>query len=112
VLRLLSDENFTGEIHRGLIHELPGLDIVRVQDVGLSQAIDPIILSWASVEQRIVLTHDARTMPKFVYERVRAGEPMLGVFLVSDSMPTGQAIDELCIAVQCLTPDECKDIVT
>jgi hypothetical protein len=36
---------------------------------------------------------------------------MPGVFLVSGDMPIGQAIDELLIAAQCLSPDECKDIV-
>lgn len=36
---------------------------------------------------------------------------MPGVFLVSDAMATGQAIDELLIAIHCLSRDECKDIV-
>jgi hypothetical protein len=33
------------------------------------------------------------------------------VFLVSDLMPTGQAIDEILLAVDCLTPEECRDFV-
>jgi len=36
---------------------------------------------------------------------------MPGVFLVSDNMPISQAIDELLIAAQCLSPEECKDTV-
>jgi predicted nuclease of predicted toxin-antitoxin system len=112
VLRLLSDANFNGDILRGLRRRLPNLDVVRVQDIGLSRAEDPDVLSSASVEQRVVLTHDVQTMPNFAYDRVRAGEPMPGVFLVSDSMPIGEAINELCLAIECLTPDECKDLVT
>jgi hypothetical protein len=42
--KLVSDENFDGDILRGLIRRLPALDVVRVQDVGLSNTADPIIL--------------------------------------------------------------------
>jgi len=34
VFRLLADENFNGDIVRGLLLRQPDLDIVRVQDVG------------------------------------------------------------------------------
>jgi hypothetical protein len=50
-------------------------------------------------------------MPGFAYQRVIAGQAMPGVFLVSDQMPIGQAIDEILLAFECLTPDECKDFV-
>ena len=36
---------------------------------------------------------------------------MPGVFLVSKVLPIGQAIAEILLAVQCLSPEECKDIV-
>jgi hypothetical protein len=36
---------------------------------------------------------------------------MAGVFLVSDAMAIGQAIEEPLIAVHCLTADDCKDLV-
>jgi hypothetical protein len=64
-----------------------------------------------SRDDRILITHDRNTLPNFAYERVRAGEPMPGVFVVSDLMPVGQAIDEILLAVECMTPDECKNLV-
>jgi hypothetical protein len=36
---------------------------------------------------------------------------MPGVFLVSDSQPIGQAVEELSLAIQCLSAEECKDLV-
>jgi hypothetical protein len=33
------------------------------------------------------------------------------VFLVDDLMPVGQAIDEILLAVECLSAEECKDAV-
>jgi len=111
VLKLVSDETFNGDILRGLYRRRPELDVVRVQDVGLNATSDPDILEWVAVEGRILLTHGRDTMPYFAYQRVRAGQAMPGVFLVSDLMPTGQAIDEILLAADCLTPEECKDFV-
>jgi hypothetical protein len=37
------------------------------------KAPDDQLLVWLADEGRILLTHDVRTMPRFVYERVRAG---------------------------------------
>jgi hypothetical protein len=59
----------------------------------------------------VLLIHDRKTTPPFAYARVAAGLPMPGVFLVSNDMPIGQAIDELLIAVHCLSADECKNLV-
>jgi predicted nuclease of predicted toxin-antitoxin system len=111
VLKLLSDENFNGDIMRGLFRQRHELDVVRVQDVGLSATPDTDILAWAATEDRILLTHDRDTIPFFAYERVRAGRPMPGVFLVGDLMPLGQAVEELLLAVDCLTPEECSNFV-
>lgn len=111
MLRLVSDENFHGDVLRGLYRRRPDLDVVRVQDVELSTTSDPDILAWAAAEGRVVLTHDRDTMPGFAYARVRAGQPMPGVFVVRDLMPIGQAIDEILLAVEGLAPEECKDLV-
>jgi hypothetical protein len=37
---------------------------------------------------------------------------MPGVFLVPDSIPIGQAIDDLELAVKAQTSDDCKNLVT
>ncbi len=111
MLKLVSDENFDGDILRGLFRRRPDLDITRVQDVGLSATPDPDVLAWAAAEGRILLTHDRATMPSFAYQRVQTGQPMPGIFVVSDQMPLGQAIDEILLAADCLSPEECKDLV-
>jgi hypothetical protein len=48
MLRLAADENFNNAILRGLLRRKPQLAIVRIQDVGLSGAADPLVLSWAA----------------------------------------------------------------
>ena len=76
MLRLAADENFNNDIIRGLLRRKPELDIVRIQDVGLSGAEDPTVLEWAAREGRVLLTHDVTTMTRYTYERVRARQPM------------------------------------
>jgi hypothetical protein len=111
VIKLASDENFDGDIMRGLRRRQPDLDIVRVQDTDLIGSPDRVILARLAAENRILLTHDRETVPNFAYDRVRAGEPMPGVFLVSDRMPKGEAIEQLLLALECVSADDCKDQV-
>lgn len=80
MLRLAADENFNGDIVRGLLRRNPKLDIVRVQDVGLSGADDPSVLQWAADQGRILVTHDISTLAKHAFDRITAGQPMPGVF--------------------------------
>ena len=87
MLRLLADENLNNRIVRALRLREPSLDLVRVQDVGLRGADDPVVLDWAASEGRIVLTHDASTMTRYAYERVEAGNPMPGVIEVAATAP-------------------------
>ena len=59
------------------------------------------VVSWAargdeaSIPSESRTVPDTDTMPNFVYVRVCAGEPMPGVFLVSNRMPKDQAVEEL-----------------
>jgi len=82
VLRIAVDENFHGDIVRGLLRRQPEIDLVRVQDAGLSGADGPNVLAWAAREGRMLFTHDVTTMTHFAYERVSTGLPMPGVFEV------------------------------
>jgi predicted nuclease of predicted toxin-antitoxin system len=111
MLRLLSDENFNGDIVRGLFLRQPDLDLLRVQDVGLRKVDDPAILDWAASNGRILLTHDRATMPDFAYERLSQGQQMSGLFVINDRMTVRQAIDELLLLIGCSEQDEWKGIV-
>jgi hypothetical protein len=101
MLRLLADEDFNGNILRGLLLRAPSIDVVRVQDIGLAEADDPRVLSWAAENDRIVLTHDRATMPAHAYERVVAGERMAGVFALHSRFPVRFAIEEILLLNEC-----------
>ena len=111
MLRLLSDENFNGAITQGLRLRRPGLELVRVQDVGLEGADDPDVLSWAAEDGRILLTHDRATMPDFAHERSKSGRPKSCVFVVNDRLPTRFAIEESLLIESCSEQAEWHGLV-
>lgn len=100
MLLLAADENFDNDIVRGLLRRRPDIDIVRVQDVGLSGASDPIILEWAAEQQRLLLTHDVATITHYAYQRVEAGQSMPGVIEVSKSTAIGTVIDDILLLAE------------
>ncbi|HEX9384819.1 MAG TPA: DUF5615 family PIN-like protein [Anaerolineales bacterium] len=95
MLSLVADENFSNAIVRGLLRIQPDLDIVRVQDVGLSSTDDTVILEWAAGQDRVVITHDVSTMTKYAYERVGAGKYMPGLIEVNRTVSLSTAINEI-----------------
>jgi predicted nuclease of predicted toxin-antitoxin system len=68
---------------------------VRIQDAGLSGALDPEVLEWAAQESRALLTHDFDTLIGHAWARVHAGLPMAGVVAVRQGIATGRAIEDL-----------------
>ena len=111
MLRFLADENFNNAILRGLYLRLSDIDIVRVQDVGLSGATDPEVLEWAAQEGRILLTFDVATIPAFASERIAAGLPMPGVCEVTRSVSIGRVIENLLLIAECSEADEWENQV-
>ena len=95
-----ADENFNNDIIRGLLRRNPSIDIVRLQEAGLSGSSDPEVLEWAASEGRVLLTHDVATMPIHAYNRVRSSSPMAGVVEVAPSLPVGQVIQDLTLIAE------------
>ena len=106
MIDFITDENFNGDIISGLLQKQPDIKLVRVQDLGLRQAIDPVVLEHSARLGRVLLTHDRKTMPNFAYDRVRRGEKMPGVLVVSNSLSAGRAIEEILLYAICATPEE------
>lgn len=86
---------------RGALLRSPDLNLVQVQDAGLSGADEPTVLEWAAREGRVLLTHDMATMTRHTYDRVRAGLPMPGAFEVSHKVAIGAAIEEILLLAHC-----------
>jgi hypothetical protein len=87
MLRLLADENFNNVIVRGLQSMLPETDVTTVQWLGMDGALDPAVLEWAAANEWVLLTHDWRTMPGHVRDRLVANKLVWGVLVVPTLFP-------------------------
>ena len=100
MLTFLADQNFNGDIVRGLRRRRPEIDILRMQEIGLRGVDDPALLEQAAQMGRVLLTHDVTTITHFAYDRVREGMPVPGVVEVRWSLAIGQAIEEVLLVAE------------
>jgi predicted nuclease of predicted toxin-antitoxin system len=106
MIALAVDENFNNRIVRGMLRRNQHLDMVRVQDVGLSGAPDQEVLAWAASEHRTLVTHDVATMTERVRRRIDAGLLIAGVIVCSRQVPIAVAIEDLLLIAECSTEGE------
>lgn len=111
MIGFLADENFNRRIVRGLWRRNPRIDIALAQEVGLGGVNDETVLTWAAEHQRVVLSHDRRTMVRDAWQRVRSGKPMGGVLLIDRRVPVNDAIEELLVISECSWPEEWEGVV-
>src|SRR5271169_89762 len=100
MLPLAADENFNNDIVRGVLRRNPRVNLVRVQDAGLSGADDEAVLEWAAREGRVLLTHDVSTLTLYPYDRVNAGARMPGVFEVTRGVPVAKVIEDILLLAE------------
>jgi len=67
--------------------------------------LDPEVLALAADEGRILVSHDSQTMPKHFrqFTEVRHSP---GLFLVSQDLPVGRAVESLLLICEASEPDE------
>ena len=83
--RFLADENFNNDLLRALLRRAPDLDVVRAQDTIVAEADDPTLLA---------------------YDRVRAGQPLPGVVVVSGAAALGTLLEDLILLIAATRSDE------
>ena len=103
--RFLADADLHPQIVSGLKRIEPAIDFETAQAAALRGVPDPEVLRMAAEKNRIVVSHDRRTMPGafYVFLRTRTSP---GLILISQGFPIGRAIDELQICYHNLEPEE------
>lgn len=82
------------------------MDFVTALELGVEAGQDAEHLVRALQDRRVILTHDASTFTDAANQRLKNGEEMFGLIVVPQTMPIGQAIDELEIIVLCSKENE------
>src|SRR5690606_3501139 len=110
--RLLADENLDLSIVVGLKRIMSGIDVVRVQELGLRGISDPGLLAWAAKEDRVLITHDVNTVTAALSQRIAAGLSSPGVIIVRKLAPIGQSIRDLHVMLETSMPEDLRDQVS
>jgi len=74
-------------------------------------ATDAAILEYAVEAGRVVLTHDVSTLIGTAFERVKTGQPMLGIIAVAQAVSIGAVVEDLALVIECAEPEECRNQV-
>ncbi len=70
---------------------------------------DPYILLWAEREDRILISHDLRTLPAFLADHLRAGHRSPGLFLIRHGASLREVVDFLVLVAHASEPWEWAD---
>ena len=111
MLRLLIDQDLDHVILRALLLRVQNLDVITAHQAGLSNVSDPNLIAWAAEEERIIITHDRRTMPYHAANRLARAEKVAGIIVVSRQLPVSQVINDLEIIVSCSDMIEWENVI-
>lgn len=111
MLRLATDADVHGDIIRGLRRRVPELDLMRVQDALAESTLDPDVLAWTAMENRVLVTNDRNTMIAGAYQRVGDGHPLPGLIATTNDQSIGSAIDDIRLIAECMSEEEIMDRV-
>ena|SRR5215472_3940301 len=109
MIRFMADADLNDAIPRGCRRREPALDFRSANDANLEGLIDPDVLTLASAEDRILVSHDFQTMPRHFGDFLKARGSSPGMILVPQHMPIGEAMEELLLIWGASYSEEWRD---
>jgi hypothetical protein len=94
-VRFLADADLNKAIVTGVLRREPSVDFLTAHAAGLHRKTDREVLALAAVQKRVLVSHDAGTMPAHSRAFRKEGRQSAGLFLVAQSVDVGAAIEEL-----------------
>lgn len=110
-MNILFDQNFNHRILHGLVERIPDLNFVTTQILNKEKEADAKLLKLALEQNRVIVTHDKKTFPKYAYAEIMKGESISGVLVVPKDLAIGEAIAELEIIILCSRENEYENRV-
>ena len=93
-IKFLADENLRRAIMLGLRRREPTANFVLAYEAGAAGKDDLAVLQIAAEQNRILVSHDLRTMPQH-FRHFIARQTSPGVILIPQKLPLSTAIEQL-----------------
>jgi uncharacterized protein DUF5615 len=108
-IRFQADNDLKFAIVKAVRLREPSIDFVSALESELGGVGDPEILERAATEERVLVSHDRRTMLKHFRNRLAAGRPSPGLLIVSQGAPIGLAVEAIVLLWAVADPTELRD---
>jgi hypothetical protein len=105
MVRFQADADLNQIIVAALVRKDPGVDFRSAAVSALKGLSDLEVLALAGAEKRILVTHDAKTMPSHFGEFIRSQESA-GVIVVPQHLAVAAVVDELLLIASATSPEE------
>ena len=109
-IRFQADADLYVEIVAGVLRREPGIDFQTADEARLRGLLDPEVLALAAQENRILVTHDRRTMPRHFADYL-LHHSSSGVFIIAQNMNVRVAIEELLLIWTASESEEWRNLI-
>jgi Domain of unknown function (DUF5615) len=110
-LRFQADADLKYTIVNAIRQREPSIDFASAVDSDLEGISDPEILERAAQEDRILVSHDRRTMLAHFRARMEAEKSSPGLFVVSQGAPLPQVVSAIILVWPASEPSDWRDQV-
>lgn len=104
-VRFQADADLNQTILLAAVRKEPGIDFRSAGEAGLRGVPDDQVLARAAEANRILLSHDGKTMPD-EFGRFVEAEESPGLILIPQHLPVSRAVEELILVWAATDPEE------
>ena len=108
-IRFQADNDLKFGIVRAVRRSEPAIDFASAQETGLEGVGDPELLECAAGENRVLVSHDRRTMLDHFRSRLTAGKSSPGLLIVSQGSSIGLVAEAIVYIWSMSDPSDLRD---
>jgi len=108
-IRFQADNDLKFGIVRAVRRREPAIDFASAGEAGLEGVSDPELLERAAEDDRVLVSHDRRTMLDHFRHHLVAGKPSPGLLIVSQRTPIGLVAESIVLLWAVTNPAELRD---
>jgi hypothetical protein len=108
-IRFQADNDLKFAIVKAVRKREPAIDFASALESGLDGVSDPELLKWAARDNRILVSHDRRTMLNHFRNHLAAGKHSPGLIIVAQGTPIGSILEGIILFWAATDPQEWRD---
>jgi len=108
-IRFQADADLNFDIVKAVRRREPAIDFASATDSQLRGVKDPELLEAAAVANRVLVSHDRRTMLNHFRSRLADGKSSPGLLVVSQNAPIALVVESIVVLWSVSDPAELRD---